>query len=166
MGTNQLIEAADLEWEFASGVQRSIFLEMVFRANQRGTVRMSLAELSKVTRFSIATVKREAARLADSGLLVHERHGRYAISIPINTNTDHQTLDQRVRTWVEEEYGRGFAEDGRRIVVMMDSAPNFMDEAVNQGVMLLERDNIATPTGLAKQVSLHFYQQQHEVDEK
>ena len=164
MGTNQLIEAADLEWEFASGVQRSIFLEMVFRANQRGTVRMSLAELSKVTRFSIATVKREAARLADSGLLVHERHGRYAISIP--TNPNHQTLAQRVRAWVEEEYGRGFAEDGRRIVVMVDSAPNFMDEAVNQGVMLLERDNIATPTGLAKQVSLHLYQQQNEVGEK
>ena len=154
MGTDQLIEAADLDWEFASGAQRSIFLEMVYRADRHGTVRMSLAELSKVTRFSIATVKREAARLTDSGLLVHKRHGRYAISILIDV--DYQTLDQRVRTWVEEEYGRGFAEDGRRIVVMMDSAPDFMDEAVDQGVMLLERDNIGTPTGPAKQFSLHF----------
>jgi hypothetical protein len=40
-----------------------------------------------------------------------------------------------------------------------------MDEAVDQGVMLLERDNIATPTGPAKQFSLHFYRRQHDSDE-
>jgi hypothetical protein len=163
MAVDQFIEAADLDWEFASGVQRAIFLEMVYRADRTGTVRMSLSEISNVTRFSIATVKREATRLVDAGLLIHERHGRYTISVPVDT--EHVALGQRVRAWVEQEYGRGFADDGRRIVVTMDHPPEFIDEAVEQGVMVLERDSIATPTGLAKQFSLHFHRRQHDADD-
>jgi len=64
---DHVIEAADLDWEFGSEVQRSTFLATVYEADRHGTVRMPLAEPSKVMRLSITTVKREAARLMDSG---------------------------------------------------------------------------------------------------
>ncbi len=49
---------------------------------------------------------------------------------------------------VVDDYGRTWScpPDGLRIVVKVDTASNFMDETVDQGVMLPERDNIGALT--------------------
>ncbi|MDA1096764.1 MAG: hypothetical protein O3B84_05865 [Chloroflexi bacterium] len=155
MAIEDFVHASDMTATLTSGPQRAVYLEMVYRSDRTGIVRISLTEIATITRFSIATVKREVARLSQMGLLRREAHGRYLVDLPKLPVIE--TIDQRTRSWVERQYGRAFAEDGRRIVVLPQNLPDFLDEAVEDGVMLLERDNIRTPAGIAKQFSLHFY---------
>ena len=121
----EFVQASDMTASLTSGPQRAIYLEMVYRSDRTGIVRMSLTEIATITRFSIATVKREVARLSQIGLLRREAHGRYVVEFPKQAVIE--TIDQRTRSWVEREYGRTFAEDGRRIVVLPQHLPDFLD---------------------------------------
>lgn len=77
MGYKQYVWAIDQGIKFDSGTQRSIFLEICFRADSKNIIRMGQSELAIEMLYSTATIKREFVKLQMMGLIEKEGHGRY-----------------------------------------------------------------------------------------
>jgi len=79
MAYKAFVSAADLEHYFDTATQRAIFLELAYRADRKGVVRMPQSELAEITLWSLATIKREMGRLREIGLVEQLGHGRYGL---------------------------------------------------------------------------------------
>lgn len=82
MAVKHFLALADSD-RFESPQARYVALEAAFRADSRGVVRVSQAEMATVTRLGIATVKRQFRALEADGLLTKQGHGRYLLRLGV-----------------------------------------------------------------------------------
>lgn len=138
---NEMVDAA---LPFDTGIQRYIFLESCFRADNRGVIRMPQSHLASCLLISRQTISREFAQLEEKGLLEKRNYGQYQIVIP---RPDEITGDNKPATplrakfirWLRQEWGKQ-PEEGDIITITPDAdIPVFFDNIITEGYLELNQ---------------------------
>jgi len=123
---------------FDNATQRYIFLEVCYRADSRGVVRVPQAQLASLTLCSPRTVAREFGRLLELGLLEKETFGRYRVI------TDASLISQKapaktqtLKEWILEEFREKDFLDGEIAIKEEDEEglPEVAKVAIADGIL-------------------------------
>ena len=134
-------EVVDAELPFDSGMQRFIFLESCYRADNRGIIRSPQAQLASCFLISRQTIAREFVRLQELGLLEKTDYGRYCVCLPgaEKANASYQPAKrkpQSLKNWIVDEFGKESLERGVIAVFgPISELPEFVVDAIKQGVL-------------------------------
>ena len=79
---------------FSSPAERSIFLQISYWGDKKGTIRMSQREIANETLYSLATVKRIFDQFQDEGLIERMGHGRYRLTETNGIIEEEQSIPQ------------------------------------------------------------------------
>jgi len=135
MAYKHLIDFMDKELNLDSGTERYVFIEVCYRSDKRGIIRMSQSELAEIMLLSPRTIAGIFSKMERKHLLNRIGHGRYQI---ISPDEDKETVDlsRQVRQWISSKDCDAF-EDGYVNIFEHEIAelPDFIKKAIELGLL-------------------------------
>lgn len=125
--------AVDEALPFGNGVERALFLEICFRADNRGIVRTPQSQLSTLTLFSPRTIATAFNTLQDKGLLLRLGHGHYKIILSLEMNSDTNNAVDLAR-WLRDN---NKIVDGKLVLPEDSELPEIVSAAIERGLLKL-----------------------------
>ncbi len=135
MSYKQFAEAADSTVNLEDGIERYVYLELAYRADRRGIVRMPQSELAQVTLLSPRTIARIFSAFEKRQLISRVGHGRYAFVAPTQ-NPDAVGLTDKLRQWINNR-DEDAMENGQVQIWQHEEGklPQFVNDAIIQGLL-------------------------------
>jgi len=130
--------AVDEPLPFDSGIERSLYLEACYRADNRGIVRTPQSQLSTLTLFSPRTIATVFNTLQDKGLLLRLGHGCYKVilSLEDNHSADNGSFSQQLGSWLSEN--KDCLVDGELVLPEDADLPKIVLEAIEKELLKLK----------------------------